>query len=402
MAEFIYAYLKFDSGIIRLKIPITINSSIKSEAKLVCFNFPKTFPADMVHFSHNHILYMVGGHDASVAEYKYSNLVYIFDPTKFDEFKDFPLDNIEQLPDSKFAPMAFPLVIRAKAGFYLLTYTHKLFERASVPMHLQYFDPIQKLFETGPPPPPLPPDCLRSSIPVLCCYFFIRGYIYLGIKSLYHRGIYAFKFNTMEMESKWEDCNAMVDRFVEKNIRFPYHFGGDIGISNEFADNTWILVALNAAQPTAYRVRLSDNGDIDPISSRILAECETELDDHIDDPYLCEKQLSDIGGGRFCVMRSSSSSEYLIYVFSIDFSREYDIQISGSGVGVCSSDIIFSMIFKPDEIIPAIIPRPLEFVYSGFCIASAPPPPPPASPGNEDQDMDDRKMKRKRESSGTH
>ncbi|XP_019167318.1 PREDICTED: uncharacterized protein LOC109163053 [Ipomoea nil] len=379
ISEFVYAYFTSKEAIVWIKHPKTLNRSFehKPNPKVVFCNLYKTLSEDMGVFSHNHIVYMVGGFHGLSTPYEYDNHVYMFDPTQFEE-RDFPVsvENIEQLPYSKFAPMVDPFVIQIEVGFYLLTITDRICKSSGLPLplHFQYFDPTYKVFETWPPPPPYPQDCETSRlIPLLHCYFLIRGYIYLSIRG--KTCMHTFKFNTMEMESKWEDCNAMLDTFQTKRIRFPFGHFGNVGISYEFADKTWILVFLNYAQPTAYYVTLHGDGYIVPISSRVLAECkrvlaECKTDFDIDMPYSKSdlRHLSDMGGGRFCVMCISFSAPnvFVIYVFSIDFSLEYEIQTSQSGV-VSSSIIIFSMKFNSNDTICNTIrdTRDTDTIHSG-------------------------------------
>ncbi|XP_031091977.1 uncharacterized protein LOC115996740 [Ipomoea triloba] len=265
-------------------------------------------------------------------------------------------------------------------------------ERLDV-FRFQYFDPNKNLFETL-PPPPLPTHRVDIGLLSVRCHFFFRGYIYLFITDTY-TCFQTSKFNTRE--SKWEDCKSMVDRFEKKNIPFPFFDVGNIGISDEFVDNAWILVGLNGALPTAYHVCLTDEGDIDPISHRVLAELYTSgVDMHCSATDW--KQLADMGGGRFCVMCCNlDEEEFLLYGFKIDFKVEHTIQ-SNNTEG-CSSHVIFKMKFNRND------PIPLKHLLTGFCIASAPPlaspssaPPLLAYPDNEDQDKNDRKSKRKRES----
>ncbi|XP_019167274.1 PREDICTED: uncharacterized protein LOC109163007 [Ipomoea nil] len=269
VSEFVYAYFISKEAIVRIKLPKTLNRSFEHKPKVVFCNLHKTLAEDMGVFSHNHIVYMVGGFHGWSSPYEYDN-VYMFDPTQFDE-RDFPVpvENIEQLPYSKLAPMVNPFVIHIEAGFYLLTITDRICKSSGVPFPLrfQHFDPTHKVFETWPPPPLYPQDCETSSLfPPLRCYFLIRGYIYLCMGG--QTRTHAFKFNTMKMESEWECCNAMLDTFDTKCICFPFGHFGNVGISDEFADETWILVFLNYAQPTTYYVTLHDDGYIVPISSR--------------------------------------------------------------------------------------------------------------------------------------
>ncbi|XP_031091461.1 uncharacterized protein LOC115996398 [Ipomoea triloba] len=396
ISEFKYAYFISGAEIIRIKIPMTSNS-FKPEAELVFSNPSQPLPLEMGLFSHNHIVYMVGGYHGrravgvdspKVVEadgLQYFDRVYMFDPTKFDEI---PLENIKSLQNLNLncERMVYPSVIRAEDRIYLLSLRDFFCDHLDMigpAFDFQYFDPNKNLVKTLPPPPVLRDykmDLVRLGAD---CHFFLRGYIYVFITDA-ETCFQTFKFNTIN--SEWEDCKSMVDKFKEKNIPFPFLHVGDMGISNELADNTWILVALNGdALPIAYNVHLSDKGDIDPISHRVLAELYTSDVDM----YGLEndwKQLADMGGGRFCVMCCALDEVFLIYGFKIDFELEHTIQRDKTKES--SSSIIFKMEFNHNY------PIPLKRSLTGFCIASAPPP--LASPDNEDQDKNDRKSKRKR------
>ncbi|XP_031090677.1 uncharacterized protein LOC115995709 isoform X2 [Ipomoea triloba] len=400
ISEFKYAYFISGANIIRIKIPMTSNS-FQHEAELVFSNPSQPLPLGMGLFSHNHIVYMVGGYFhkrevcvdrpkvVDVEGFQYFDLVYMFDPTKFDEI---PLENIKPLQNLNLncdRMVVYPNVIRAEDRIYLLSlrdYFCHHFDMIGHAFHFQYFDPNKNLFKTLPPPPVLHDSKLMDMSTLDArCHFFLRGYIYVFItdaKTCFQTS----KFNTINSDSEWEDCKSMVDKFKEKNIPFPFLHVGDMGISNELADNTWILVALNGgALPIAYNVHLSDKGDIDPISHRVLAELHTS-DVHKYGRKNEWKQLADMGGGRFCVMCCALDEDFLIYGFEIDFELEWTIQSDKTKVS--SSSIIFKMEFNHNY------PIPLKGQLTGFCIGSAPPPP-LASPDNEDQDKNDRKSKRK-------
>ncbi|XP_031093105.1 uncharacterized protein LOC115997650 [Ipomoea triloba] len=397
ISEFKYAYFISGVEIIRIKIPMTSNS-FKHEVELVFSNPSQPLPRGMGLFSHNHIVYMVGGYFfkrevcvdrpkvVDVDGLQYFDLVYMFDPTKFEEI---PLENIKPLQNLNCDCMMYPNVIRAEDRIYLLSlpdYFGQNFDMIGHAFHFQYFDPNKNLFKTLPPPPVLRDYNLMNMVSLDArCHFFLRGYIYVFITDA-KTCFQTFKFNTINSDSEWEDCKSMVDKFKEKNIPFPFLHVGDMGISNELVDNTWILVALNGgALPIAYNVHLSDKGDIDPISHRVLAELHTS-DVHKYGRENDWKQLADMGGGRFCVMCCALDEDFLIYGFEIDFELEWTIQSDKTKVS--SSSIIFKMEFNHNY------PIPLKGQLTGFCIASAPPP--LASPDNEDQDKNDRKSKRKR------
>ncbi|XP_031091641.1 uncharacterized protein LOC115996524 [Ipomoea triloba] len=403
MAEFQYAYFNSEAAaIVQIKIPTTLNTPFEPEVKLVFSNPSKPpLPSGMGVFSHNHILYMVGGYNTRKFkgtgnnrrevkddddaygcifgyEYEYDDRVHMFDPTKCHQI---PVENIETLQNLGCAHTVLPKVIRAEDRIYLLSrkddhfgyriWSSKEHLDENVPLDFQYFDLNKKLFETLPSPPIRINLEMHLSVIGVKGYFFLRGYIYVFITDT-TTCFETFKFSTKD--SKWEDCKSFVDRFEERNIPFPFLHAGDMGVSDEFDDNTWILVSLHGKLPTAYRVRLSDTGDIDPISHRVLAEFKFS---DADMPYSVHdwKQLADMGGERFCVMHTTSSGDFFIYVFEINFRLEHAIQTFESGDR--SSNIIFSMKFNPYDTLPK------GHVLTGFCIASAPL---PASPDNEDQD----------------
>ncbi|XP_031091929.1 uncharacterized protein LOC115997072 isoform X2 [Ipomoea triloba] len=399
ISEFQYAYFTSGPETIRIKIPMTSNS-FEPEVELVFSNPSQPLPKAMGLFSHNHIVYMVGGYylrdgldddldddvdddvddNVDVDDHQYVDLVHMFDPTKFDKI---PFENIEQLEKLTCEHMVFPRVIRAEDRIYLLSlrnlFGYRLIRDA---FRFQYFDPNKNLFETLPSPPVLIDREIYTDHLAVRCSFFLRDYIYVLITDT---GTFCqpSKFNTTN--SKWEDCPSMVDKFEEKNIPFPFSHAGDMGISDKLVDNTWILVALNVgALPIAYNVDFSDEGDIQPISHRVLAELYTS-DFDMDCLASDWKQLADMGGGRFCVMYCALDEDILIYGFNIDFELEHTIQRNETENS--SSYIIFKMKFNHHD------PISLKHLLTGFCIASAPPP--LASPDNEDQDKNDRKSKRK-------
>ncbi|XP_031091331.1 uncharacterized protein LOC115996283 isoform X3 [Ipomoea triloba] len=394
ISEFEYAYFTSGPETIRIKIPMTSNS-FEPEVELVFSNPSQPLPKAMGLFSHNHIVYMVGGYylrdgldddvdDEGIGEvideviddeHQYFDLVHMFDPTKFDGI---PFENIEQLENLSCGCMVFPSVIRAEDRIYLLS--ERDFFGYPFDVIFQYFDPNKNLFETLPPPPV--DRKFDSHLLGVRCSFSLRGYIYVLITDT-RTFLQTSKFNTTN--SKWEDCKSMVDKFKEKNVPFPLFHAGDMGISDELVDNTWILVALNGGVlPIAYNVNFSDEGDIQPISHRVLAELYTsDFDMH--GLGSDREQLADMGGGRFCVMYCALEEDFLIYGFNIDFELEHTIQRNETENS--SSYIIFKMKFNHHD------PFSLKHLLTGFCIASAPPP--LASPDNEDQDKNDRKSKRK-------
>ncbi|XP_019198541.1 PREDICTED: uncharacterized protein LOC109192382 [Ipomoea nil] len=165
---------------------------------------------------------------------------------------------------------------------------------------------------------------------------------------------------------------SLLDRFDKKQIPPPFDHNGDIGLSDEFFDKTWILVAFCGTTLSAYRVKIHADGDLEPISYRKLKEsCYQEgWDDLITYP------LADIGGGKFFVVTDSYNVGLLMYVFQIDFTLEHHIQSFASGVGA-SSKILYYKKFQRG------------YAIDCFCIASAP-------PTIEDQDRVENTSKRER------
>ncbi|XP_031129556.1 uncharacterized protein LOC116031473 isoform X3 [Ipomoea triloba] len=152
----------------------------------------------------------------------------------------------------------------------------------------------------------------------------------------------------------------MVLQFKEKDIPLPYDHrgGGGIGLSNEFADNTHVLVALSGRKPTAYRVCLHPKGSFTPKSYRHLCEV------YIDPPCGGSGKLFDLGSGRFCWIFYSLFEAFVVCVFKIDFAHEHEIQISSIDEG--SAKIISSKIFYEND-----IPFSRNYDFNDVCLGSA-------------------------------
>ncbi|XP_019169695.1 PREDICTED: uncharacterized protein LOC109165410 isoform X2 [Ipomoea nil] len=359
MGEFTYLYMLHEEGLFRINV--SDFGFCKKELKVECVYYEpssrlcSSLFKDMGLFSNRHTLYMIGGDSAETGRYPDGTSFYSFNPTRFNEFPVRDPECVDE-PDfyGDFGAMKCPHVVRANRMIYF-------FPKRIAPFYFRSFDSAENRFYT-PPPPPFVLDN-RVRVYEVSGAFVLRGYLYLFLEessdddggSGVHR---VFSFNTRL--SKWREEEAMVLQFKEKDIPLPFDHRGSIALSNEFSDNTHVLVALSDRRPTAYRVCLHPKGSFSPKSYRYIHEAYV---DH--PPYGGRGQLFDLGSGKFCWAFYSVFEALAVCVFKIDLAYEHEIQISSMDEG--RAEIISSKIFQYKD-----VPYLWDYEFDSFCLGSAP------------------------------